>query len=105
MLGVQKDERPIQELVKGEFPELFGVKPAEAPTQFELFRKEWEEIARSLTSPFRALSRVKPPPWLIRAGPYETNWDERITKQYLIPSGRKIGEVTGFLLGKMGFES
>jgi len=105
MLGVQKDERPIQELVKGEFPELFGVKPAEAPTQFELFRKEWEEIARSLTSPFRALSRVKTPPWLIRAGPYETNWDERITKQYLIPSGRKIGEVTGFLLGKMGFES
>jgi hypothetical protein len=107
MLGVQKDEKPIQELVKGEFPELFGVKQAKAPTQFELFRKEWGEIARSLSSPFRALSSTmgKPPPWLIRAGPYETNWDERITKQYLIPSGRKIGEVMGFLLGKMGFES
>ena len=106
MLGVQKDEKPIEELMKGEFPELFGVKQAKPPTQFELFRKEWQEVAKSLSSPFRALgaSAGKSRPWLTKHGPYENNWDERITKQYLIPSGRKIGDVFGFLMGKMGFE-
>jgi hypothetical protein len=38
----------------------------------------------------------------VKPGPYETDFNERITKQYLIPSGRLLGNLTNLLLNKIG---
>ena len=38
----------------------------------------------------------------IKPGPYESDFNERITKHYLIPSGRMLGGLIVLLLNKMG---
>jgi hypothetical protein len=106
MLGVKKDDKSIEELVKKEFPELFKVEKPKEPTQFELFKKEWSDTISGLMAPFKSANKhiTKSRPWLVKTGPYETDWDERITKHYLIPSGQVFGTVTGYLMSKMGIE-
>lgn len=106
MLGLKKDEKSTEELVKGEFPELFGVKPPKPPGTFELFVKQWKETIEALLEPFRSFEKkvMKPRPWLVKTGPYESDFDERIAKQYLIPSGQVFGTIVGFIQSKMGVE-
>jgi len=103
MLGFRKEEKPISEYVKGEFPELFG-KPAPKPGAFDKLKEEWAAVSSEFEKATEGIKKVvgAERARFVKPGPYESEFTERITKQFLIPSGRIFGTVIGFLLGKMG---
>jgi len=106
MLGVKKGGKTSIELATTEFPDLFGTKKEKIPSEFDKFKQEWKEIAGSFTKPLKTFegNLFKSRQWMVKAGPYETDFDERVTKQYLIPSGQIFGTIAGFIQSKMGLE-
>jgi len=105
MLGVKKDEKPIGDLIKGEFPDIFGTKKEEKkPNELQNIANEIKGAMAGVGKMGGAIGKA----WgnesgrFVKAGPYETDFNERLTKQYLIPSGRMLGSLSGLLLSKMG---
>ena len=105
MLGIKKDDKPASELVQSEFSDLFGPKvEKKAPSELERVGNELKiaaaDIAKATGEIEKAISKQSGK--FVKPGPYETDFNERITKQYLIPSGRLLGALTNLLLNKMG---
>jgi hypothetical protein len=105
MLGLKKDERPVAETVKAEFSDLFGSKvEKKEPSELQKIAKELRDSISEISGTASAArgAMIKHRGAFVKPGPYETDFNERITKQYLIPSGRMLGSLTNLLLGKMG---
>lgn len=99
ILGVKTEEREIEELIREEFPKVYG--ELEKPkTGVEKFFSELADIGRSFTGAFG--KRPVSVPAFAKPGPYEKDFLERITKQYLNPSGIIYGEVANFIKARMG---
>jgi hypothetical protein len=104
MLGVSLDEKPIEELVKEEYPEMFGVEK-EKIKGLDKFMKDMRGMSasfkKSIPLPKR---RIGPSPGLqfIQPGPYEKDFYERITKQYLTVAGGWFNGLRDFLKDCMG---
>ena len=63
-----------------------------------------EKKARSLEKVRDALGKVGMSFQLWKGGPYERDWDERLTKFYLMPmSKERYGAITGFIKNKIGY--
>ncbi len=106
LLGLKSEEGEIAELVKKEYPELFGAKPEQKQTivtEFGDALKSMSAALRSLAGSFSVVSKIFGK--FVRPGPYENTFGERITQYYLRPMGRDyFGAITGFLKTKMGVE-
>ncbi|MEM5814319.1 MAG: hypothetical protein QXD77_00705 [Candidatus Aenigmatarchaeota archaeon] len=105
MLGLKKGEKPAAELVKAEFADLMGTKvEKKEPGEMEKLASELRGAIAEITKVGGALGKAvsKESGRFVKPGPYETDFSERITKQYLIPSGRMLGSLTNLLFTKMG---
>jgi len=105
MLGIKKDDKPASELVKTEFSDLFGPKAEKkAPGELQNIGRELRNAVAEITKASGEVGKAigKQSGKFVKPGPYETDFNERITKQYLIPSGRMLGNLTNLLLNKMG---
>jgi hypothetical protein len=102
MLGIRLEEKTISEIVMEEFPELYPKKKTSG----------YKEYMRGLRDNFGAytsfLKKIKTPKFgnlrFFRPGPYESNFKERITKQFSTVAGSHFVSVVNFLKGKMGVE-
>ena len=107
MVGLRTGEgKGVSEIVKEEFPTLFGKKIPTKPTDLQAFAKDWNEtmgkIGGALKYPLKYLTHAGETFTLVKTGPYETILKERQIKQYFVPAGEKYGEITRFLKGKFG---
>ena len=105
MLGVRSEERNISDLVKEEFPGLFGEKPKKL-TPLQELAKDWGKTVKEFAGMFAPLGKIsmsqEKKGFFFKSGPYERELKERLSKQYFTPAGEKYGTVVGFIKGKMG---
>ncbi len=110
ILGIRKESgETVADFVKKGHPDLFGEKPKPEKTGWEKFKEEYKSFREYMGKPLKGMPKFKPrlgkyASYLIKPGPYETSFDDRITKLYLIPTGRDLGKLGAFLMGKMGVE-
>ncbi|NIM47174.1 MAG: hypothetical protein GTN40_03385, partial [Candidatus Aenigmarchaeota archaeon] len=102
MLGIKFEDRDITELVKEEFPGLFG-KTKEELTGFQNYMKGLRDTVNSYTSFFKKIKLPKSKTFMFfKAGPYETDLKERITKHYLKYAATQMNGIKNFIKRKMG---
>jgi len=104
ILGLRAEDKPIEEIVKTEFPELFGVE-VKKETGIRAFIEQ-------ITAPFVHMKKGAKEAQksagkmrfrgLYKYGPYEREFKERLSKQYLKPLGAQVTKVAGLLQSKMG---
>ncbi|MFQ6020614.1 MAG: hypothetical protein ACE5J4_01175 [Candidatus Aenigmatarchaeota archaeon] len=100
ILGIKLEERGIEEIVKEEYPELFGKEPGK-----KTFFSDLRFIGKKYVKPFKKIKKPKIKGiMLMKPGPYERDLVERITKQYLKVSASHFLEMLNFLKQKMGIE-
>ena len=110
ILGLRsKKGEDVKSMAKRDFPQLFGEELPKGKTFYEKVKAGAKEVRGAVTRPFEGMPKVGPSlgkyaPYLLRAGPYETSFNDRITKLYLIPTGRTLGELATLLMNKMGVE-
>ena len=93
-----------------EVDELIGI--SDEKEEIEKLRKEYKEREKKKEA---GMSHLKPKPrwsvvrfmkpitkYVLRPGPYENTFKERITKMFLVSSGGMYGEVIGFIKNLMG---
>jgi hypothetical protein len=103
MLGIRFDEKDISELVKEEFPELFG-KPEEL-SEAQQYMKGLRESFESYTGVLKGIKTPKAGNLIFfKQGPYERDLKDRITKHYCKYAALHLGVVSQFLKQKMGVE-
>ncbi len=103
MLGIKFEDKDISELVREEFPELFGEK--EKLTGLQNYVKGLRETIESYVSFFKKIKLPKTRSLIfVKPGPYERDFKERITKHFLKYAATHLSAVTNFLLEKMGVE-
>lgn len=107
ILGIKAEEGEITELVKKDYPELFGVKEEKKPptiiTEFSSAIVGMRNALKSFINLFSSVSKIFS--GFVKPGPYESSFSERITAYYLMPMGKDyFGSVVGFLKSKMGIE-
>jgi hypothetical protein len=103
MLGIRFDEKDISELVKEEFPDLFG-KPKEL-SGTQQYMKGLRESFGTYTGFLKGIKTPKAGNLVFfKQGPYERDLKERITKHYCKYAALHLGMVTEFLKQKMGVE-
>jgi len=104
MLGVKRDDKSMSEIMKTDYEDLFGKPEEKKPNELKKLMTELGEavagVKKAGGEAGKALGSHKG--MFIKNGPYESDFAERITKQYLIPSGRMFGNITGLLMNKMG---
>jgi len=102
MIGVRFEEREVGEIVKEEFPELF---PQKKISGLKTYVKGLRDTYKIYSGFFE---KIKLPRFrslmFIRPGPYETDFKERISKQYLTIAGTHFNTVVDFIKSKMGVE-
>ncbi|NIO44852.1 MAG: hypothetical protein GTN36_04865 [Candidatus Aenigmarchaeota archaeon] len=104
MLGIKFEDRDIADLVKEEFPTIFK-KPKEELTGFQNYIKELGETFSSYTNIFKKIKLPKSTRFMFfKAGPYETDLKERITKHYLKYAAVQLNGMRNFIKQKMGVE-
>ncbi|MEM5804715.1 MAG: hypothetical protein QXU82_02610 [Candidatus Aenigmatarchaeota archaeon] len=105
MLGVRIEEKHISEVIKEEFPGMFGEKPKKLTPLGEL-AKDWAKTVeefRGMFAPFGKVSlKEEHKRFFVKAGPYEREFKERLSKYYLTQAGEKFGAIVGFIKGRMG---
>ncbi|MFQ6009768.1 MAG: hypothetical protein ACE5J7_01455 [Candidatus Aenigmatarchaeota archaeon] len=104
IVGLTVEKRPVEEVIKKEYPELFGIKRELTPLQ--KIGEEWKALGREFKGFFAPLGKISPTPekrgFFVKPGPYEREFRQRLSKQYLTPMGEKFATVAGFLKDKMG---
>ncbi len=91
ILGVSED------IVKKEFPELFEEKKPEQKIKINLnFLAGFEKAAGGI-------SKIRVPS-LVKSGPYERDFTDRIPIYYISPAGGSFSDVKNFLKSRMGIE-
>jgi hypothetical protein len=98
LLGIKLREEEVVEIVRREYPRLLGP-PPRPPTAMEAALKSLRESAKKLKV---KVPRVRLPIMFVKPGPYERDFYERITKQYLKPSGELFAALVSFLEERMG---
>ena len=101
ILGVKIEEREMGEIVRGEFPNLF---PKKELNPLTAFFKGVRDSTMVYLDFFKKLRLPKPGLMFLVPGPYEKNFKDRITKNYLTVSGDESNTVVKFLKEKMGVE-
>jgi len=102
MLGTSVEGMSVEEYAKQKMPGVFGDKP-KVETQMEKFQKELAQISNVLgLKPSRVPSTPSSTFSIIKSGPYEKVFFDRITKQYLVPAGGMFGSLGGFIKSEMG---
>ncbi len=101
MLGIRSEEKDISEILREEFPELFG-KEKEL-SERKKFLKGLREIRKSYSDFFKSLKLPKLKSLMfIKPGPYERDFKDRIPKVYLAPAAEEFFSIMDFLKSKMG---
>ncbi|MBU5557753.1 MAG: hypothetical protein QW751_01925 [Candidatus Aenigmatarchaeota archaeon] len=108
ILGVKLREESITDIVRREYPSLF--EEEKKPSEWDKFEKWITELRKSVTGISAVTKKikvpVKPPEkrvfMFVRPGPYETEFKERITQQYLNPAGALFTAIKEFLKTKAG---
>ena len=105
IVGLTIEKRPIEEVIKKEYPELFGTKPKEL-SSLKKIGEEWKGIAKEFRGFFAPAAKMQISPerrgFFVKPGRYEKDFKERLSKQYLTPIGGKFATVTGLLKEKIG---
>ncbi len=100
----------LEEKFSKNIEELIGSKESEERDLEEVrgwFKEEKKEEKKKkfsvgkIKEPFKRLGK-KLLAIFFRPGPYESNFDERISKMYLLPAGMLYGEIIAFIKWKMG---
>ena len=100
LIGSKENEEKVRKEVE---MRIEGKKEKEVSWQ-----KKWNESFKKTIKPLKSgfskgsdfFARITQP--FIRPGPYESNFEERVTKMYLLPAGQLYSEVIKFLKWKMG---
>jgi len=101
ILGVKIEEREIGEIVRGEFPNLF---PKKELNPLIAFFKGVRDSTMVYLDFFKKIRLPKPGLMFLKPGPYEKNFKDRISKNYLSVSKGEFDTVVKFLREKMGVE-
>ena len=102
ILGIKKENVEITELVKRDFPELYGMKKEEIKPLGK-FVIDWRKMTEKYRKYFRSVKRPDIPGFLFfKKGEYESDFNDRITKQYLSATGALLRGVKTFLKEHMG---
>ncbi len=102
LLGHKTEEDlTISELVKKDFPGLFGKAPKE-DTFVEKLKKDWNNLWRPYRKTIKGIRLPKTGLMFVKPGPYERDFSERIKKQYLTESANLHKQVHDWIIGKMG---
>jgi len=104
MLGIKFEDRDIGELVREEFPGLFG-ESKEKLTGFQIYTKGIRDTIDSYTKIFKKIKLPKSEKLMFfKAGPYESDLKERITKHYLKYAASHLNGMRNYIKQKMGVE-
>ncbi|MBU3896890.1 MAG: hypothetical protein KJ697_03070 [Nanoarchaeota archaeon] len=102
IIGLKLGQEDIMDVVKKEFPLLFG-KKGEEENALDKFMKELRVMFSGIS---RSSSAMKMPKMegimFSKPGQYETDYADRITKYYLNVIGGEFNMINKFLKGKMG---
>jgi len=101
ILGVKVEEREIGELVREEFPGLF---PKKGLSPLRAFSKGVRDSTMVYLDFFKKIRLPKAGLMFLKSGPYEKNFKDRISQNYLRVSGAEFNTVVNFLREKMGVE-
>jgi len=99
MLGTKIDDKSLEDVVKEDYPDLFGKKKSEELKGLERLAydmKNWGKKYKKTGTP--KVSKMQ----FVSPGPYETDFFDRITKQYLVVSGGAFGQIKSLLKQGMG---
>ena len=104
MLGfIGEEEKTIPEMMKEEFPKLFRKEEKKVETFSDRLRKDWKKLMEPYSGITKKPKTRKPGKFMfVKPGPYEKDFFERITKQYLVPAALLNNQTYNFLRGKMG---
>ena len=101
MLGMKVDAESIEDIVKKDFPDIYGKK--EEKSESKEFVKE---LRKSLAIYTDVLNKLKMPNTgkfrFFKPGNYEKDFKERISKNYSTVAGATFSGVVEFLKSKMG---
>lgn len=101
ILGVKIEEKEMEEIVRGEFPSLF---PKKELNPLIAFFKGVRDSTMVYLDFFKKIRLPRPGLMFLKPGPYEKNFKDRITKNYLSVSKGEFDTVIKFLREKMGVE-
>jgi hypothetical protein len=101
MLGIRFEEKDISELLREEFPSIFGEE--KEVSELKKFVKGLRDVKKSYSDFFKGLKLPKIRSFMfVKPGPYERDFKDRIPKNYLSPAGELFNSVVKFLKQKMG---
>ncbi len=99
----------VEKLARETFPGVFeGSIPGEKEG-FEKIKEDFEKFKKEVNNFISEISGAlkiggSAPLWLVKPGPYEREWKNRIAKNYLKPLGGDFGNVVNFLKSKGSME-
>jgi hypothetical protein len=104
ILGVKKGEINIADLVKRDYPEIYGEKKEEI-TALGKFAIDWQEMTKKYKDYFKSFKKPNIPGFVFfKPGQYEKDFKDRISKQYLTVTGSHLSSIKSFLKQNMGVE-
>ncbi|MBN2202791.1 MAG: hypothetical protein JW700_01200 [Candidatus Aenigmarchaeota archaeon] len=102
MLGVGINGVSFDEILTADFP---AFKKKEELNEFEKFKKgfkENREAYTNFTKKFKLPEVSKKKFMFFKHGPYESDFKDRVTKNYLSIAGAQYGGIVGFIKSQMG---
>ncbi len=105
ILGIKAGEegKEIREIVKGEFPEVYGAKKRLGP--LGQYTTEFKKMTSNIERTFATIFPKRAPSGMfvfVKPGMYESDFADRIAKIYIKPAGSIFADITGFIKAKMG---
>lgn len=105
ILGIKAGEEgeEIKEIVKREFPEVYGAKKRLSP--LEQYAAGFKKMSADIEKTFATFFPKRAPSGMfvfVKPGMYESDFADRISKIYLKPAGAILAEIVKFLKAKMG---
>jgi hypothetical protein len=102
MLGMRFEDSDIEDIVKGEFPGLYGEEKEDKEKEDKKKKKDEKKKKDSDFEKF--MKDFKKKYMFLKKGPYEADMKDRITKHYLKFVAIQLAGITNFLKAKMGVE-
>jgi hypothetical protein len=114
MLGVKMDDKSIDDIVREEFLELYESEKEKKEREKGLPNENEKkrivrnmEMAKTMKEYAETISKIKKPFsgfTFLKHGPYERDFKDRVSKQYIKFASVQLGSITAFMKAKMGVE-
>ena len=101
ILGLKIGESDIPAIVRQQYPGIYK-KDEKPETEFDKFKKEFYKIGEEFSGFFGKASVPETNLMFIKPGPYERDFKDRITKEYLRRSAHVFIGIVKFIKSKMG---